>query len=171
MLKVFSTLNRVLEQLLDLGNALADPDAPPELVLEIRRGAQMIGMGMRLEDPGDLELALAHEGDDLIGEAGPGAPRRLIEVQRSVDDGGVPSRGLCHHVGDRVGLLMKERVDLRVHGCPPPLGPPARARLALQDMFALTELPQAIRDPQVPGATTMPAAPALHDVTPGTLKA
>ena len=129
-------VEQVPEQLLHVGDVLADADAAAELLLEKGGGAQVIRMGVGLEDPVDLEREPAHERDDLVRETGPGPPRRLIEVERGVDDRTASPRGLLDHVCDRVGLLVEERVDIRVHA---PTPSARRARLTLShEMFALT---------------------------------
>ena len=124
MLKVFSTLNRSLNSFCILGDALADADTAAELLFEIRGGAQVIRMGVGLEDPVDLEHAPAHERHEiLLREIGLGPGGRLIEVERGVDDRTVSPLVLLDHVSDRVGLFAEEPVDLRVHAPPPSARP------------------------------------------------
>ena len=127
-------VEQVPEQLLHVGDVLADADAAAELLFEIRGGAQVIRMGVGLEDPVDLERAPAHERHDLVGEIGLGPPRRLIEVERGVDDRTASPLVLLDHVSDRVGLLVEERVDLRVHAPPPSARP--RVPHPSHEMFA-----------------------------------
>ena len=63
-------VEEVLEQPLHVGDVLADADPAAELLAQVGGGAQMVGMGVGLEDPVDREIMLADEGDDLVGELG-----------------------------------------------------------------------------------------------------
>ena len=61
--KVRSQIKNLLESLLNLGNLLPDGRSAAQLVLEIVRGRQMIGVRMRFKDPFRLQSFFADEGD------------------------------------------------------------------------------------------------------------
>ena len=61
--KVRSQIENLLESRLNLGNLLPDGRPAAQLVLEIVRGGQMIGVRMRFEDPFRLQSFFADEGD------------------------------------------------------------------------------------------------------------
>src|SRR3546814_7408891 len=57
----------LLEYPLHLGDVRADADPAAERRLQVRRGREVVGMGVGLEDPVDRETLFAHERDDPVG--------------------------------------------------------------------------------------------------------
>ena len=88
------------------------PSLPPSLLLDVRRGRQVIGVGMGLDQPFDLEVMVANEADDLVGRLIADAARRVVDVHDAVDDGAGVGSWVLDDIADRVGRLVEERRDL-----------------------------------------------------------
>ncbi len=56
-----------LEHALHLADRLADGDLAAQFAAQIRRGGQVIGVGVGFQQPLHLQAVLAHEGDDSVG--------------------------------------------------------------------------------------------------------
>ena len=103
------------EHLLHDRDVLADAELAAELALDVGRGRQMIGMGMGLDQPFDLETVLLDEADDLVGGLVADAPRRIVDVHDAVDDGAGVGVRVLDDVAHRVGRLVEEGGDLGFH--------------------------------------------------------
>ena len=57
----------VRERVLHGADARTDADAPADLLLQIGRGGQMVGMGVRLQQPLHCQPAFAHEVHHAVG--------------------------------------------------------------------------------------------------------
>jgi hypothetical protein len=84
------------------------PQLPAELLLQVGRGREVIGVRVGFEQPVDLEAGLTHVGDDRVGERGRGTARGLVEIEHRVDDRGAPGDGIVHHVARGEGRFMEE---------------------------------------------------------------
>ncbi len=67
---------------------------------------------MGFQQPHDLQPAVLHMGDHLVGRGRVRAPRRIVEIQHRVDDRAGVRAGVFHHVGDGVGGRVEKRRDL-----------------------------------------------------------
>ena len=94
----------------------ADAEPAAELLLEVGRRREMVGVDMGLEDPLDLELLLPHMGDDGVGRVMIGAARCRIVVEHRIDDGAVLRCRIDYDIAERVGRLVEERSHFRTHG-------------------------------------------------------
>ena len=75
-----------LEHALNLADRLTDRNLAAQFPTQIRRGGQVIGMGVGFQQPLHLQLMLANEGDDLVGLGGGGSPGGGVVVEHRVDD-------------------------------------------------------------------------------------
>ena len=82
-----------------------------EALLQIGRGRQVIGVGVRLQQPLNLKVLGFDIGDQGVGRGGRGAARRLIIVQHAVDDGAGVRAGVAHHMADGEGGGVEEGFD------------------------------------------------------------
>ena len=89
----------------DLG---ADADFPAELLLQVRRGRQVVGVDMGLDDPLCPQTLFLNKFNDLTGAIEGQRAAGLIEFHHRVDDGAGVSVRFLHHIGDRVRSLVKE---------------------------------------------------------------
>ena len=91
----------------------SDGDAPTDLLLQVRRGGEVIGMGVRFKMPLHLQVMAADVLEHPIGCFGRGSPRLRVVVEHAVDHGGCACDRAGHDVcrGERVGI--KERLDAR----------------------------------------------------------
>ena len=96
----------------DLAHSRADRGRRAELLLEVGRGHQVVGMGMGVEDPGHLEPLVRDVGQDLVGGRRAGAGRPGVEVPDDVDQRGLPRRPVAHDVLDAAGIGLVEADDL-----------------------------------------------------------
>jgi len=113
--EVLLQVQQFLEGRLDLADAPAYGNFPAELPLEKGRGAQVVRMGVGLEDPVELQATVPDECGHLPDGPGSGPSRVGVEIERRVDDGrGLP---VMDHVSPGRGLLVQEWLYLRpVHG-------------------------------------------------------
>lgn len=121
---VFLWLNAILfaEQLLHLLNTLSDTNRrpvtlfPSNLVLQIERCGEMVGVGMRFEDPVHLVTFLASHGEQRIGGTSADYLSDWIIVQHRIYD----HSGQCGWIGDQVlpcsCVLFKYAMNDRLPG-------------------------------------------------------
>ena len=63
-------IENTLEDFLHRGHVGAYGRFTTQVLAQIRRAAQVVGMHMRLEYPVDLQALIAHEGNDRVGGLG-----------------------------------------------------------------------------------------------------
>ncbi|MNT73574.1 hypothetical protein D3C72_2122990 [compost metagenome] len=103
------------ERLLHRLDGGADGHVAAQLLLQIGRGGQMVGVRVGFQQPAALQAVFAHEGDHLVGRGGRGAARFRVVVEHGVDDGAVPAIGLVDNIGDGGGGGVEESLDLWSH--------------------------------------------------------
>jgi hypothetical protein len=111
--KLLLEVEHLAEDRLHLADALADRDAAAELGAQERRGGQVVGVRVGLEDPLHPQAAAAHELDHAFGGARRSAPGLRLVVEHRVDDR--RRAAVVHYVGDRPGGRVEEGLQLRVH--------------------------------------------------------
>ena len=87
-----------LEHALNLADRLTNRNLAAQFPTQIRRGGQVIGMGVGFQQPLHLQLMFANESDDLVGLDGGGSPGGGVVVEHRVDDRAVPAIVLVDHV-------------------------------------------------------------------------
>src|SRR5215216_27462 len=100
------------ETFLHLDDLRSDADLAAELGLEIRRGRKMLGVHMRLQVPGHLEIARPHELDELFGSFAAGAAGFRVEIEHRIDDRRLRARSRMDDMAQRRGGLIEEAVDM-----------------------------------------------------------
>ena len=90
----------------------ADAQRAAELLLQVGRGREMVGVDVGLQHPFDLEAMLAHESDHPIGGMAVGAARGRVIVQHRVDQGALAGGRVDRDVAHRVGGRVEEARDL-----------------------------------------------------------
>ena len=107
---------------LDVGNRLlhrldgcADRHFAAELLLQIGRGRQVVGMGMGFQQPAAGQIMFAHKGDHLVGRGGRGAARFRVVVEHGVDHGAGAAVVLVDDVGNGGGGGIEKGLYLRCH--------------------------------------------------------
>ena len=101
------------KDVLDRANFATDGKRAAELLFEIGRGREMIGVIVRFEEPLHAQALLTDVLDHCVCELERGSPRRLVEVENAVDDGRVSRRGIVGNVSGRKGRFVEERLDDR----------------------------------------------------------
>ena len=101
------------EDLLHGEDFMANRQLTAELFLEIGRRRQVIGMGVRLEQPLNRETFGFYVINERIGRSVRGAPGRRIIVEHAVDDGAGVGGGIAHDMADGEGGFVEERLDYR----------------------------------------------------------
>ena len=99
------------KDLLHVADMLADADLGPGLELDIGRAGEVVGMGMRLENPVEGEAVLLGRLEDHVGRLGRGLAARVIVVEHRVDHRGALRLGIRHEIAHRVGGLVEEGLD------------------------------------------------------------
>ncbi|MNF77153.1 hypothetical protein D3C84_592910 [compost metagenome] len=87
-----------LEHALHLADRLTDGDPATQFPAQIRRGGQVIGVGVGFQQPLHLQAMFTHEGDDPVGLHGGGPPGSGVVVEHRVDDRALPAIGFVDHV-------------------------------------------------------------------------
>jgi len=85
-----------------------------QVMLDVRRCAQVVGMGMGLHDPLDPQIVGFDEFNDLVSGVVAGTPRLGVVVHNRADDGASRPRFLVNHIGNRPGGEVKNALDLGV---------------------------------------------------------
>jgi hypothetical protein len=100
------------EGVLHHGDLVADADLAAELLLDVGRGRQVVGMDMGLDDPLELQAVGLDVGDDLVGVIIGDAAGGVVDVHDGIDDGAASEAGVLDDIADRVGGLVEEGLDL-----------------------------------------------------------
>ena len=114
-LKLAAFVEHLAEGVLHHGDLVANADLAAQMVLQIGRRRQVIGMDMGFQDPFGLQPGLAHIGADAVGRSGAGAARGVVEIQHRIDDRAGAALGVAHHVGHRVCRIVEEGFHVRYH--------------------------------------------------------
>src|SRR3546814_5580997 len=85
--KFSAGIEHLAESILHHGDVETDAKPAAQLLLQVGRGRQVVGMHMGFDDPLDSQALLAHEGDDRVGRMSGGAARGGVEIEHRVDDG------------------------------------------------------------------------------------
>ena len=106
------------ENALHIFDVLADADLGAGLRLHIGRAGQVVGMGVGLERPGDAIAVLLGEAQHRLDRAGIDLAGARIVVEYRIDERSLLGGGVGNNVADRIGRLVKERVNggLSRHG-------------------------------------------------------
>ncbi len=111
-LELGALVEHLAERVLHDADVLADADLPAQLLLDVGRSRQVVGMDMGLDQPFEPEAVVADMVDDPVGGGEGDAPGRVVDVHDAVDDGAGIGTGILDHVGNRVGLRIEEGGDL-----------------------------------------------------------
>ena len=106
------------EHILHPDDLAPDGNLTAESLLQIRGRRQVIGMGVRLEQPIDCQTLGFHERDNRISRRGVCAAGRRVEVEDTVDDRRALGRGIPRHIARRVGRFVEERADFGLYAGP-----------------------------------------------------
>ena len=96
------------ECVLHHGDTVADTDLAAQLVLQVGRGGEMVGVDVAFEDPFDGQVLGTDVIDDPVGGIGVGAARGVVEVQHAVDDGAGAAVRFADNIGYGESRLVKE---------------------------------------------------------------
>jgi len=102
------------EHLLHRADVRADGDLPAQVVADVLRAREVVGMGVGFQDPLHLPALGAHVVDDAVGR---GAGQRAgfgLEIQHRVDHRDLAAGGVGQHIAHRAGDVVVEGFD--VHG-------------------------------------------------------
>jgi hypothetical protein len=99
------------ENALHILNVLADADLGPGFRLHIGRAGQVVGMSVGLERPGDAIAFVLGEAQHRLDRAGIDFAGARIVVEHRIDERRLFGGGIGNNVADRIGRLVKERVD------------------------------------------------------------
>src|SRR5262249_40903727 len=92
-------------------DAGADGDAAAEPALQRWRPGEVVGVDVRLEDPGEAQLLCRDEGEQRLQRPGSRAPRLDVEVEHRVDDRARAALSAVHDVGDGAAGAVVEGLD------------------------------------------------------------
>ena len=81
-LEALAFIENLAEHALHRRHVLPDRRPAAKLLAHVRRGAQVVGMDMGIDDPVALELLLAHECDQAIGRFRFRAAGGLVEIEQ-----------------------------------------------------------------------------------------
>ena len=112
-LELGALVEDLAEGVLHDGDVAADAELAAQLLLDVGRGGQVVGMDMGLDQPLDREAVRLDEGDDLVGVVVGDAPGGVVDVHDGIDDGAGVRRRVLDDVGDRVGRRVEEGGDVR----------------------------------------------------------
>ena len=84
--------------------------------LDIVSRAQMIRIGVGLQDPGHGQQLALHEVQQRIGRGGAGACGGGVVIQHRIDDGRHAAVVVVDDVAQRTGVLVMEGLHLRCGG-------------------------------------------------------
>jgi 3-hydroxyacyl-CoA dehydrogenase len=115
-LKLGAFIEHFAEGILDIGDPGADADFAAELLLDIGRCRQMIGVDVGFQYPLQIEVGFADEVDHGVGGPGVGATRGIIKIQYRIDDSAGATVRIAHDIGDCVGRLVKKGGNFGFHG-------------------------------------------------------
>ncbi len=103
-----------LEHFLHAADVVANRGFAAQVLLQIRRGAQVVGMGMGFHNPLDLQIIGFDKFDNFVSRLVAGAARLGVVVQHRVDDGASRAWFFVNHIGDGPGGGVKNAMDLGV---------------------------------------------------------
>lgn len=92
----------------------ADGDPAAQLLFQIRRRGQMVGMRVGFKYPFDIQLFLVDVSDHFIGRIGRGPSRFRIVVEYGINDGGVVAARLRDDIGHGERGRIEEGFDSRI---------------------------------------------------------
>ncbi|CAB3646834.1 hypothetical protein LMG24076_00714 [Trinickia soli] len=101
-------VEQLAEDLLDFDYLGADCDSSAGLLLQVGRGREVIGMNMRLEQPGYPGSKFANPGNQLVGVCRAGATGLWIEIQHAVDQSAVACVRVHDQIADGEGSGSKK---------------------------------------------------------------
>ena len=87
-----------LERTLHTEDPATNRNPAAECLSQVLCGRKMIGMGVRLENPVQLQPSRTAVFDDALDAAGAGATRTPIVIEHWIDDGRGARRGVRDHV-------------------------------------------------------------------------
>ena len=103
----------VLPQLLDADDFFADRSGGLQLLVEIGRGGEVVGVGMGVQQPFDGQAFRLDVVQDGVGVAGRGRRRLLVEIPDRIDDRAFAADRVGDDILPTAGLLVVERRDAR----------------------------------------------------------
>ncbi|MNF23418.1 hypothetical protein D3C84_39990 [compost metagenome] len=115
-------IEQCLEHVLDLADRLAYGDLAAQFPPQIRRGGQVIGVGVGFQQPLHLQVTGADEGDDVVGLGGCGTPGCCVVVEHRIDNRTLPAISLIDHVAVGRGGGVEESFNQCGHGHEPVQG-------------------------------------------------
>ena len=104
----------VPEGVLHHADLRSDRQCSAELLLQVWRAAQVIGVNVSFEDPVDVQFIRVHVVDDRVCGSRRESPRCGIEVTHGIDDRGPARRGVADDVGHGKRGLVMEGLDVRL---------------------------------------------------------
>jgi len=114
-LKLCALVEYLAEDVLHDQDVAADADLAAQFLLDIGRAGQVVGMGVGLDDPLQLQAVLFDMPDDLVGTVIGDAPGGIVDVHHAVDHGAGIAVGIFHDIADGVGIFVEKRGDLRFY--------------------------------------------------------
>lgn len=108
-----------LEHVLNFADRLANGDLAAQFAAQIRRGGEVVGVGVSLQQPLYLQVVHANESDDFVRLRGAGAPGGAVIIEYRIDDRALPAVGLIDHVAVGRGGGVEESFNQRGHGHEP----------------------------------------------------
>lgn len=102
-LKSGSLVKYLSEDFLNYRNSGTNSDLTANLFLNIWSGGEMIGMGMRFDDPLQFQPGRSDEPDELICVAKADVTGCLVEIENRIYNGACIRSRVPHHIADGVG--------------------------------------------------------------------
>jgi hypothetical protein len=104
------------ERLLNDHDLVADTNLSTQLLLKVRRGAQVIGMDMGFDDPVKRQPAVLDFCNQGVRCVICDPTCGIVDVHDTVDDGAMIAVGILDDIGDGVGRLVKMGGNLGFDG-------------------------------------------------------
>src|SRR5581483_10774164 len=101
------------ERLLDGEDVVANSDSAAELLLDVGRSREMVGMGMGLDQPLQLQAVGPDIVDQNVGGLVADATGRIIDVHHGIDDPAGCGLRVAHHIADGAGVRIEKACHLR----------------------------------------------------------
>ena len=115
--EIMLEMKELAEGVLHRADVRTDRDLPAGLAFEVLGRRQVIGMGMGLEDPVEVQIMVAQIGEHPIGRAGAGAPRAKGVVENRVDDRSPVAGMVPDHIRHGGGARIEEGLAGRLAAC------------------------------------------------------
>ena len=112
-LEIGASVEQFAEHFLHADDILAYSKLAAQLLLQIRRSRDVIGMGVRFYQPRYGQFVRLDIFDDKIGRAVGGAARTGCIIQNRIDNCRFIRRRIVHDIGDRVGRRVEEARNCR----------------------------------------------------------